>query len=475
MLFSSIVFILYFLPIVLVLYYLFSFSRLLQNILLFVSSIVFYSWGETKYAILMCASILLNTFMGYLVDKFRQKEKTGKWLVAITVACNLAILYVFKYLPFTIRNINSFIGVDITVPSFVLPLGISFYTFQAISYVVDVYRGDAEVEKNPFYVGLYIAFFPQLIAGPIVRYNTIAEQIRDRKSSIEKFSVGCCRFLVGFEKKILLANNFALVADKVFELTNSQTVPASLAWLGAIAYTLQIYFDFSAYSDMAIGLASMFGFRLEENFNYPYISKSVGEFWRRWHISLSTFFKEYVYFPLGGSRTENQDKMVRNTFIVWVLTGIWHGAEWTFLLWGLCNFVFIMGERMFRFEQSKIPNIIKHIYALFVINIGWVLFRAENLSLAFRYLKNMFCFSENGITSDLSLLYIKEYLPFWIAGIIFSTPIARRINKLNVDKKMPVIGNVLTLIYPVVILGLFLICMTYLVIGSYNPFIYFNF
>ena len=248
MLFSSIVFILYFLPIVLVLYYLFSFSRLLQNILLFVSSIVFYSWGETKYAILMCASILLNTFMGYLVDKFRQKEKTGKWLVAITVACNLAILYVFKYLPFTIRNINSFIGVDITVPSFVLPLGISFYTFQAISYVVDVYRGDAEVEKNPFYVGLYIAFFPQLIAGPIVRYNTIAEQIRDRKSSIEKFSVGCCRFLVGFEKKILLANNFALVADKVFELTNSQTVPASLAWLGAIAYTLQIYFDFSAYS-----------------------------------------------------------------------------------------------------------------------------------------------------------------------------------------------------------------------------------
>lgn len=475
MLFSSIVFVLYFLPIVLVLYYLFSFSRLLQNILLFVASIIFYSWGEPKFAILMCVSILLNTLFGYLVDKFRHKEKISKVILVLTVLCNLGILFVFKYLPFTIRNVNALLGTDLTSHNLALPLGISFYTFQAISYVVDVYREDAKIEKNPFYVGLYIAFFPQLIAGPIVRYNTIAEQIRNRKSSVEKFSIGCCRFLVGFEKKILLANTFALVADKVFELTYSQSIPASLSWLGAIAYTLQIYFDFSAYSDMAIGLAAMFGFRLEENFNYPYISKSVSEFWRRWHISLSTFFREYVYFPLGGSRTENQDKMVRNTFIVWLLTGIWHGAEWTFVLWGLCNFVFIMGERLFKFEQSRIPDFLKHVYALCVITIGWVLFRAENLTQAFIYLKNMFCLSGNGITSNLALVYVKEYLPFWVAGIIFSTPIAKRINKLNADKKMPIIGNVITVIYPVVILGLFFVCMTYLVIGSYNPFIYFNF
>ena len=475
MLFSSIVFVLYFLPIVVLLYFAFSFSRLLQNILLFVASLIFYSWGEVKFAILMCASIILNTAMGYLVDKFKDDKKKGKIFVAITVVVNLAILFVFKYLGFTVRNINALLDTDITIKELALPLGISVDTFQAVSYVVDVYRGDAKVEKNPFYVGLYIAFFPQLIAGPIVRYSTIADQIHNRKTTIEKFSVGCCRFLVGFSKKILLANNFALVTDQIFELTGAQTVPASLAWLGAVAYTFQIYFDFSAYSDMAIGLAGMFGFRLEENFNYPYLSKSVGEFWRRWHISLSTFFREYVYFPLGGSRVENQDKMVRNTFVVWLLTGIWHGAEWTFILWGLCNFVFIMGERLFKFEKSNVPNAIKHVYALFVIIIGWVLFRAENLSQAFVYIKNMFGLNGNGFASDTALMFVKEYLPFFVGGIIFSTPIAKRINKMNAEKKMPVIGNILTVIYPVVIIGLFLISMCYLVIGSYNPFIYFNF
>ena len=475
MLFSSIVFVLYFLPIVLLLYYVFSFSRMMQNIILFFSSIIFYAWGELDFALLMCLSIFVNTFLGYLVDKFKESKKKAKTIVVVSLVYNLSVLFFFKYLMFTVRNVNMMFGTDFNIGKIALPLGISFYTFQAISDVVDVYRGDAMVEKNPFYVGLYIAFFPQLIAGPIVRYNTIADQIKHRKSSMDKFSVGCCRFLVGFSKKILLSNNFALIADKTFELTNSQTIPASLAWLGGIAYTLQIYFDFSAYSDMAIGLAGMFGFRLEENFNYPYISKSISEFWRRWHISLSTFFKEYVYFPLGGSRVENQDKMVRNTFIVWLLTGIWHGAEWTFVLWGLCNFVFIMGERLFNFEKSKINNGVKHIYTLCVVVIGWVLFRAENLTQAFVYLKNMFGLNGNGFASDTALMYVREYLPFIIAGIIFSTPIAKRINKLNVENKLPVIGSVITIVYPIVLIGLFAICMSYLVIGSYNPFIYFNF
>ena len=475
MLFSSVVFVLYFLPIVLILYYALSFSRTLQNILLFVASIIFYSWGEVKFAGLMVLSILVNTLFGYLVDKFRDSKKKAKFFVFLTVAYNLIVLFIFKYLMFTVTNINALFNTNFSAGKIVLPLGISFYTFQAISYVVDVYRDDAKVEKNPMYVGLYIAFFPQLIAGPIVRYNSIAEQIKNRHTTFDKFSIGCCRFLVGFSKKIMLSNNFALVADKIFELTEAQVVPASLAWLGAIAYTLQIYFDFSAYSDMAIGLAGMFGFRLEENFNYPYISKSISEFWRRWHISLSTFFKEYVYFPLGGSRVENQDKMVRNTFIVWLLTGIWHGAEWTFVLWGLCNFVFIMGERLFNFEKSKINNGVKHIYTLCVVVIGWVLFRAENLTQAFVYLKNMFGLNGNGFASDTALMYVREYLPFIIAGIIFSTPIAKRINKLNVENKLPVIGSVITIVYPIVLIGLFAICMSYLVIGSYNPFIYFNF
>ena len=474
MLFSSIVFVLYFLPIILILYYLCSFSRKLQNIILFVSSIIFYAWGEIKFVFIMLLSILMNTIFGYFVDKYRGNRKS-KVIMISSVIFNLSILFVFKYLMFSIRSINSLFQINITTNNILLPLGISFYTFQAISYVVDVYRNDARVEKNPFNVGLYIAFFPQLIAGPIVRYNTIAKQIKDRKSSISKFSIGCCRFLTGFSKKILLSNNFAIVADEIFSITYAQNVPVALAWLGGAAYTLQIYFDFSAYSDMAIGLAAMFGFRLEENFNYPYISKSISEFWRRWHISLSVFFKEYVYFPLGGSRVENQDKMVRNIFVVWILTGLWHGAEWTFILWGLCNFVFILCERLFNFEKWNMHNLFKHIYALSIIVIGWVMFRASNLEQAFIYIKNMFGLNSNGLLSTRALMFVREYGVFFIAGIIFSTPIAKRINKLNVDEKMPFIGKVMDLFYPIVIIGLFIICLTYLVIGSYNPFIYFNF
>ena len=480
MLFTSIPFMFYFLPIVMLLYFALQFSRLAQNIMLFIASLIFYGWGGVEYLMLMLLSIIINTVMGVLVDRFKEKQKWAKFIVFITCAINLGILFVFKYLNFVVRNINGAMGREaIVVDEIALPIGISFFTFQALSYVVDVYRGEAKVEKNPFYVGLYIAFFPQLIAGPIVRYNTIAEQIRERKTTMKKFCLGCTRFATGFCKKIILANGFAILADNIFNLSKAgidvYQVPVVMAWLGAPAYTLQIFFDFSAYSDMAIGLGLMFGFEFEENFNYPYISKSISEFWRRWHISLSTWFKEYVYFPLGGSRVENQDKMIRNTFVVWLLTGIWHGAEWTFILWGLCNFVFIILERLIRFEDSKIPNVIKHIYTMFVVMIGWVLFRAENLSQALDYIKNMFGANYNGFVNSTTIMFIKEYFIFIVAGLLLCTPVAKRFNKLCVEGRMKTLNKLAVAVYPIVLMILLFISLSYLVIGSYNPFIYFNF
>ena len=299
MLFSSIVFLFYFLPIVFLLYYALSFSRMLQNILLLLASLVFYAWGEPKYVFLMIGSILLNSGMGWLVQRWKGKKQ--KAALAVTIVLNVAVLFVFKYLGFVLKNFGI---TDTPVSNLPLPIGISFFTFQALSYVVDVYWGRTKAE-NPFYVGLYISFFPQLIAGPIIQYNTVSDQIRNRKSSFDKIAIGLSRFTVGLGKKVLLSNCFAAIADNVFQWsaigTDKVPVPAMLAWLGSIAYTLQIYFDFSAYSDMAIGLALCFGFKFGENFNYPYIAESVSDFWKRWHISLTDWFREYVYFPLGGS------------------------------------------------------------------------------------------------------------------------------------------------------------------------------
>lgn len=475
MLFSSIIFVFYFFPITLLVYYLLSFSRTAQNIWLLIVSLVFYAWGGNKYIILLTASILANTVFGILVDRYRENKKISRRIMIGMCTVNLGILFVFKYLMFVVKNINTVLGTNFSVGNIVLPLGISFFTFQAVSYVVDVYRGNAKVEKNPLYVGLYIAFFPQLIAGPIVRYSTIASQIRNRRSTIDKFSVGCCRFLTGLGKKIIISNNMAVVADYIYDITEISQVSVALAWIGSIAYTLQIFFDFSAYSDMAIGLGLIFGFELDENFNYPYISKSVSEFWRRWHISLTTWFKDYIYFPLGGSRVENMDKMVRNIFIVWLFTGIWHGAEWTFILWGLLNFAAIMIERFFGVDKMRTHVTLRRIGTLVLINFGWVLFRAENLSKAGQYLKNMLWLSGNKLYSPEASMFLKEYWIFFLLGILFSTPIARRFNKLQVDRKFGAAGPVINFCYPFVILTVFLVCVTYMVKGSYNPFIYFNF
>lgn len=477
MLFSSIVFIFYFLPTVFIIYYLVSFSRMLQNIVLLLGSLLFYAWGEPTYVVLMIFSILVNSSGGLLIEKINNRA-TGKKILVCVIFIDLMILFLFKYLGFVVDNLNMALNTQINVMDLPLPIGISFFTFQAISYVVDVYRGVTKAE-NPFYAGLYIAFFPQLIAGPIVKYHSIAEQIRSRKSTVDKISVGISRFTVGLGKKILLANTFAFMADTIFNQSQigieKVAVPAMLAWLGSLAYTLQIYFDFSAYSDMAIGLALCFGFRLEENFNYPYIATSISDFWRRWHISLTSFFREYVYFPLGGSRVKNQDYMVRNIFIVWLLTGIWHGANWTFIFWGLYYFFIQLAERFFEFEETVKNKLFKHIYTLFIVNLGWIFFRSDSLYQAGRYIMNMFALNNNGIYSELAVCMIKENWVFLVLGIIFSTPIAIKMNDILYKNREKSLNTVYTLAYPICMLLLLIISISYLVSGSYNPFIYFNF
>lgn len=476
MLFSSLTFIFLFFPIVIVGYLLLSFSRTTQNIWLFLVSLVFYAWGQIEYLGILLASIVVNYILGLLIDLLRKKQYQVKWLYVMTWLMNMGILFVFKYMNFAVNNLNYIFGSKIYIADIVLPLGISFFTFQGMSYVIDVYNETVEVQKNFLNIGLYISFFPQLVAGPIVRYAAIADQIRNRKASFEKISIGTCRFVSGLGKKLVLANNFALIADSVYDLNLAgDMVSAAASLLGMVAYGLQIFFDFSAYSDMAIGLSLIFGFELEENFDYPYVSKSVSEFWRRWHISLTNWFKEYIYFPLGGSRVKNKDIMIRNVFIVWLCTGIWHGAAWTFIFWGLFNFAFIVLERLTKFENRHIPGIVKNIYLVVVIFVGWVFFRAESFPLALRYLKNLFCLNGNVIYDSSVLVFLKEFWAFLVVGVLLCMPIGRRMNRLLYDKKAPTAHLIYSILYPIGMLLLFLVCMSYLVKGSYNPFIYFNF
>lgn len=476
MLFSSIVFLFYFLPIVFLLYYAVSFSRMLQNIVLLLASLVFYAWGEPVYVLIMIGSIILNSFFGWRVE--RTTGRTKKSYLIIAIIANISVLFVFKYLGFVLKNIGLGSNEESWIMNLSLPIGISFFTFQALSYVVDVYRGTTKAE-NPFYMGLYISFFPQLIAGPIIQYNTISAQIRTRKSSFDKVSLGICRFTTGLGKKVLLSNCFAAIADNIFQWSaigvDKEPVPVMLAWLGSIAYTLQIYFDFSAYSDMAIGLGLCFGFKFGENFNYPYIATSISDFWKRWHISLTDWFREYVYFPLGGSKVSNQDHMVRNMFIVWLLTGIWHGANWTFIFWGLYYFVFQLAERFFEYPDKIKTPFWKHIYALLVINAGWVVFRADDLYQAGRFFLNMMGLNNNGFYSDVAVMLVRENWVFLLLGILFSTPIARNMNELLFREKESSINKVYTMFYPLVMLTILVISVCYLASGTYNPFIYFNF
>jgi len=469
MVFSSNIFIFCFLPLTLIGYFLLD--KKFQNYFLLLISIIFYAWGEVTFVFIMILSMVINYIFTILIDRYRKIKKLSNILLVGSIGLNLGILINFKYLGFIIENINNLTGSAIPEVTVALPIGISFFTFQALSYVIDVYRNQVPVQKNPFYLALYISFFPQLIAGPIVRYIDIEKQITERSNSLENFSHGAKRFMVGVSKKVLLANTLALVADKAFTVPHSE-LSVTFAWLGAFAYSFQIFFDFSGYSDMAIGLGEMFGFHFLENFNYPYISKSISEFWRRWHMSLGTWFRDYVYFPLGGSRVKRNSRVVFNLFVVWFLTGLWHGASWNFVIWGLLYFILITFEKLSGYPKKFEKKIFIRIYQLFTllcILMGWVLFRSEGLRNAVNYIKAMFKIDNNLLINNLTFVYIDEFKFYFIFAILFSIPLKNILfKKAKHSNKFQSLENICTII-------LFLVSIAYLSVGSYNPFIYFNF
>lgn len=475
MLFTSLEFLFLFFPITLAIY--FFLPQKARNYWLLVVSLLFYAWGEPVFLIAMVASIVFNYFVALRISECKPNVFQRKLMMFIAVIGNLGLLFVYKYMNFTTATLHRFFPSTeemFSVTNFVLPIGISFFTFQALSYVIDVYRG-IPVQKNIFYLGLYISFFPQLIAGPIVRYTTIAEQIENRTVTKDGFAEGIKRFLYGFNKKVLLSNLLAIVADYAF---GNQKLSVVMAWLGIICYTLQIYFDFSGYSEMAIGLGRMFGFEFLENFNYPYISKTITEFWRRWHISLGSWFRDYVYFPLGGSRVKSKLRMVFNLFVTWFATGVWHGASWNFILWGVLYGVIITVEKLISIpklsENKKVFSVFYQIFTMFMVMFGWVLFRAENLSAAIEYFKAMFGFAGNSVLDTTAIFYLKEYCVIIIFGILASTPIFKFIWKKidGIGKYGAVLSSTLE---KGVQLILFIISISFLVMNAHNPFIYFNF
>jgi len=487
MVFSSVVFIFYFLPLVLIIYQ-FGANNKLRNFILLISSLFFYSWGEGIFVCIMLFSILINYLAGIHIDKYRGKRKNLAWIItAIAITINLGLLAVFKYSNFIVDNLNPLlngIGIDtIALKPIHLPIGISFFTFQAMSYVIDVYREKTGAQKNPVYIGLYISCFPQLIAGPIIRYHDVARQIVERVRNYHDISYGIQRFVFGLGKKVLIANPLALVVDEIFQSAAVFNLSPSLAWLGIVCYSLQIYFDFSGYSDMAIGLGRMFGFRYLENFNYPYISLSIREFWQRWHISLSNWFKDYLYIPLGGNQ-KGTFKTYRNLFVVFCLCGLWHGASWNFLIWGLLHGFFIVLERCgFSFLLEKMYKPLRLSYTLLVVLIAWVFFRADSLSIATFYLKMMAGLGKSGETVyNISYYLDNQLILTLIAGGLFSIPVYTFLRKLKDKLVIYREGiahlSVLNLIElsKVVITMLLLICsLCFLAANSYNPFIYFRF
>jgi alginate O-acetyltransferase complex protein AlgI len=467
MVFSSTTFLFIFLPLVFLLYIPLPFKA--RNVLLLIASLIFYAWGEPLFVFVMLFSILFNYVFARFIDSSKD-EKIKKLFVAIAVLLNLSLLIVFKYTNFIIDNINSAFNLSIDIVKISLPIGISFFTFQAMSYIIDVYRDKTYSEKSILNVALYISFFPQLIAGPIVKYHDIASQIHKRSINVEKVFLGIRRFIIGLSKKLLIANAVGEVADKVFNLS-ANNLSAGAAWLGAVCYALQIYFDFSGYSDMAIGLAKMFGFELKENFNYPYISQGIKEFWRRWHISLSTWFKEYLYIPLGGNRKGILRTSI-NMIIVFFCTGIWHGAAWNFLIWGLFNGFFLLLENLNVIKPDKWPRPFRHIYTALVFIIGFTIFRAENMPYAFSFIGKMF---SGGLTGASVALYGSIMTPMLITMLIISIfaafPIVPKIKAISSERiniKLDRLSYALTLI-------LLILCVLNISSSTFNPFIYFRF
>jgi alginate O-acetyltransferase complex protein AlgI len=469
--FSSVLFLLFFLPIVLALYFIIPASRRSwRNMLLLAASFIFYGCSGLKGLLLMTAMIITDYLAGLFAHEGYSRFVRRTALISACVV-SLGLLGYFKYAGFLTENLSA-LGIPVKILNVALPVGISFFTFQGLSYVIDVYRGDAQVQKNPLSVALYISLFPQLVAGPIVRYTTVAEEIDSRRESLDEFAAGLTRFCFGLGKKVLLANAMAEIADDIFALP-AGSLPAGTAWVGAAAYTLQIYFDFSGYSDMAIGLGRIFGFHFLENFNYPYIARSVTDFWRRWHISLSSWFRDYVYIPLGGNRCSAL-RRVLNLSIVWLLTGLWHGASWNFVFWGVWFLLFLLGEKyVWGKALDKMPAVFGHVYAMLIVILSWVFFRASDMGTAVVYIKSMLGFG-SGVQSGSAVYYLLEYWPEWIAGIAACLPIKNALQKLLSRD-----GKLRRTIYiwapKAIAAALLAVCYMKLVTGSFNPFIYFQF
>ena len=460
MLFSGIPFLFYFLPVVLAVYFLVP--RALKNTVLLLFSLVFYAWGEPKYVILMVATIALFYGCGIAIGKSKTQKAKRLWLT-VSVVVSLTLLAIFKYADFLIGNVNSLTGADLPLLKLALPVGISFYTFQCLSYTIDVYRGNAQVQKNIVSFGAYVSLFPQLIAGPIVRYVDVARELEHRTHSWDNVALGLRRFLVGLAKKVLIANQLGELTE-VFRQSTEKSV--LFYWIYAIAFALHIYFDFSGYSDMAIGLGRVFGFRFIENFNYPYMSKSIAEFWRRWHMSLGSWFRDYVYIPLGGNRVSS-GRWVFNILVVWMLTGLWHGAAWNFVLWGLLYAVFLLLEKWVPALQ-KMPDILRRVYVLLVVVVGFVLFNARDLSQALSDIGGMFGFGGVPLVTQQTLYYLRSYGVLLIAACVGSTPLVRKVAaKLE--------NTYVAVLEPALLALLLLVCSAYLVDGSFNPFLYFRF
>ena len=458
MLFSGIPFLYYFIPVVILLYFLIPGK--LRNAFLLLASLLFYAWGEPKYVLLMVATILAFWGFGLMIEKSSRKKL---WLT-VSIVAGAAALVLFKYADFAVENWNALTGMSVPLLKLALPIGISFYTFQCISYAIDVYRGETKAQKNLISFGAYVALFPQLIAGPIVRYVDIAEDLEDHKTSWEAFSDGLFLFLVGLGKKVLLANPIGELTE-IFRASGAPSV--LFYWLYAIAFTLHIYFDFSGYSDMAIGLGRIFGFRFPRNFNYPYISESITEFWRRWHMTLSYWFRDYVYIPLGGNRVSKL-RWVFNIFVVWMLTGLWHGASWNFVLWGLMFAVLLLIEKWVPLLK-KLPKLLRHFYVMLLVIMSFVLFNANSLAQAGQDISGMFGFLAVPAVNAESLYYLRSYLPLFLIGIVGATPLVRNA-ALRLQKK-----DWSWVVQTAIAALLLLLCTAYLVDGSFNPFQYFRF
>lgn len=460
MLFSSISFIYYFLPLILIIYFLVP--NRFKNIVLLLFSLFFYFYGEGIYIIYLLLSCLINYVIGIFIDKNEGRKR--KLYLIIGLVFDIGLLIYFKYTNFFINNFNSLFNTDFSIGNIVMPLGISFFTFQTISYLIDVYKKEIVADKSLIDLSCYITLFPQLVAGPIVRYQTIKEELKNKKISYDNFANGIERFVFGLSKKVLFANNFGLLVD----LLNKSSGSVLSSWLIAIAYTLQIYFDFSGYSDMAIGLGKIFGFEFLENFNYPYIAKSITDFWRRWHISLSSFFRDYVYFPLGGNRC-SKIKWIRNIFVVWMLTGFWHGAAWKFILWGLFFAVILLIEKLTYGKWLENKKIINHIYVIIVVILSFTIFNANSLNEVIVSFKNMFGFNNLPFINNEFIYYLKSYFILIVLGIMFSTPIVNKFyNKLKKN-------NVFNYISIIIVFILLIVVTAYLVDSSFNPFLYFRF